>query len=75
MHCADIHVRRGMRRHHLVRRELRQPKEVMMMEEARRERERREKERRKNRQCHVVYKNYDKNMQCGVNTSMHTCSL
>ena len=56
-----------MRRHHLVRRELRQPKEVMMMEEARRERGKREKERRKNKQCHVVYKNYAmiKNiMQC-----------
>lgn len=38
-----------MRRHHLVRRELRQPKEMMMMEVAKREREKREKERRKNK--------------------------
>ena len=55
-----------MRRHHLVRRELRQPKETMMMEEARRERGKREKERRKNKQCHVVYKNYVMIKICNV---------
>lgn len=55
-----------MRRHHLVRRELRQPKEMMMMEEARRERGKREKERRKNKQCHVVYKNYVMIKICNV---------
>lgn len=44
-----------MRRHHLVRRELRQPKEMMMMEEARRARGKREKERRKNKPYNVVY--------------------
>jgi hypothetical protein len=44
-----------MRRHHLVRRELRQPKEMMMMEVARRAREKREKERRKNKLYNVVY--------------------
>lgn len=48
MHCANVHVRCGMRRHHLVRRELRQPKGMMMTEVARRERGKKEKERRKN---------------------------
>lgn len=37
-----------MRRHHLVEREPKQPREMMRMEVVRKERERKEKERRKN---------------------------